>query len=259
MSISDELRDPWGWLLAAISGGLAWAVLSDSGALAVAAGLAVAAAVLATKVVVGAAVHRDRSELPTAVSRDALPAPLAGSPAAAFVGRAEAARSRMARLAQLPGDPWLRGEVERMDDGADEVVHAMRDLAGRVALADQLLASGNRAGLMHDRSALAEQVGRSGDPMLAEERRRALAAVDEQLASLDRVAGLREQLLTRMQTAALGLETIATRMGEVVAMGTASMEHDSAGQALQDAGADLEALRTGLAEAQRLARGVGPR
>ena len=40
MSARDEIRDPWGWLVAAVCGGLAWAVLAgEMGAAAVLMGL----------------------------------------------------------------------------------------------------------------------------------------------------------------------------------------------------------------------------
>ena len=40
MSARDEIRDPWGWLVAAVCGGLAWAVLAGQmGAAAVLMGL----------------------------------------------------------------------------------------------------------------------------------------------------------------------------------------------------------------------------
>ena len=112
--------------------------------------------------------------------------------------------------------------------------------------------------LVADREAVAAQLSQTTDPMLAEERRRSLAALDQQLAGLERMRALRESLLARMATAVVGLESVATRMGEVVTMGADAYQHDAAGDALRDAGADLEALRTGLAEAQQLARGVSP-
>lgn len=251
MGALEELKDPWGWLVAAVLGGLAWVI----GIPAVAAVL-VAAVVLGTKVAVGAAMHRrPRPGLP-ARTTDALPPVPYNSPAAVLLQRAEIARNRMAELAERPGDPWLRSEVSRMDDGADEVVASMRDLAGRVTLADQLIVSGNGRQLMVDRAALESQVQATADPVLGEERKRALAAVDGQLAGLQRLTGLRDQLLARMQTAAVGMETVATRMGEVITLGSVATEQDRATEVIADASNDLEALRGGLVEAQQWARGM---
>lgn len=248
----DELKDPWGWLLAAVLGGLAWAL--GTGFLAA---FVVAAAVLGVKTVAGAVIHRPaRPQLP-ARTTDALPPVPRNSPAAVLLQRAEVARNRMAGLADLPGDPWLRGEVSRMDDGADDVVASMRDLAGRVTLAEELIASANGQQLLADRSVIAAQLQATTDPALIAERQRVLAAVDEQLTGLQRLGGLRDQLLARMQTAAVGMETVATRMGEVVTLGSAAIEQDRATEAITDARNDLEALRGGLVEAQQWARGMG--
>jgi hypothetical protein len=256
MAARDELRDPWGWLLAVFAGGLTWAVLGGAGGvLGVLAAIVVGSVVLGTKVGVGALVHRGRPPTVTARS-DSLPLPARGSQADGYLQRARRAQARMADLAERPGDAWLRSEVGRMDDGVDAVIGSLNDLAGRVTLADQLLASANAPAVEADRRALAAKLEATSDPMLAQERRRALAALDQQLAGLERLRGLRETLLARMSTAVVGLESVATRMGEVVTMGADSFQHDAAGDALRDAGSDLEALRGGLAEAQQLARGM---
>lgn len=248
----DEMADPWGWLVAIVAGGVAWAL-----GVPLVLALLVAVLVFGTKVTLAIAM-RGRAAPVAASAADALPPPPANSPAAALVARAQAARARMAGLAALPGDPWLRTEVGQMDDGADDVVAAMRDLAGRVTLADQILASANGNQLLADRAGLVAQLGQTADPALAQERQRALAAVDDQLAGLNRLSGLRDQLLARMQTATVGMEAIATRMGEIVTMGSLALEHDRATEVITSASGDLEALRSGLAEAQQLAREVGP-
>ena len=75
MSARDEIRDPWGWLVAAVCGGLAWAVLAGQmGVAAVLMGLLIGSVVLGTKVAVGAI--RDRGQEPRALERprDRLPA-----------------------------------------------------------------------------------------------------------------------------------------------------------------------------------------
>jgi len=255
MSLGNEAKDPWGWLLAAFSGGLTWAVMGSPAG--VVAGIGVGVAVYGTKVAAGGLMGRDRElERRSRQRGDALPSPPRNSPAAIYVQRAVAANSRMADMADRPGDAWLRTEVGRMDDGAEDVVRSLRDLAGRVTLADQVIAAGDGPALTADRAAIVAQLAGQPDPALTVERQRALAAVDDQLAALNRLAGVREQLLVRMQTTAVGLETLATRMGEVVTLGSAAYEHDRAGELLAQADSDLEALRTGLAEAQALTRGV---
>ena len=252
MALREELKDPWGWLIAVILGGLAWAVLG--GGVGVLIGVGVAATVVTTKAAIGASMHRQQPALPR--RSDALPLPDPRSTAGGYLRRAEEARARMLQIAERPGDPWLRQEVGRMDDGVDEVVASMRDLGGRVALTDELIVSANGHQLMADQESITQLLAQTTDPLLAAERQRALAAVEEQLEGLSRLAQLREQLLTRMHTAAVGLENLTTRMGEVVTLGTAAYENNRAEDLLRGAGDDLESLRTGLAEAQRLARGM---
>ena len=80
MSARDEIRDPWGWLVAAVCGGLAWAVLAGQmGVAAVLMGLLIGTVVLGTKVAVGAI--RDRGQEPRQIEapRDRLPQAPRGS------------------------------------------------------------------------------------------------------------------------------------------------------------------------------------
>ena len=93
------------------------------------------------------------------------------------------------------------------------------------------------------------------DPQLRAERQRALDAVSAQSESLARLARLRETLLARTQTAALDMEGLASRTGELVAMGTSAFEGDPAGQILDDLTMSLESVREGLAEADEVSRG----
>ncbi len=93
------------------------------------------------------------------------------------------------------------------------------------------------------------------DPQLRAERERTLEAVTAQSASLARLARLRETLLARAQTAALDMEGLAARTGELVAMGTSAFEGDPAGQILSDLTMSLDSVRAGLAEAEEVSRG----
>ncbi|MDT7539741.1 MAG: hypothetical protein QOI82_3326, partial [Actinomycetota bacterium] len=73
MGLSDELRDPWGLVVAGVAGGLVWALSAP-----IAAAVGVGAAVYGVKAVTGALVGRGREE-----SRDTgqpeLPRPPRGS------------------------------------------------------------------------------------------------------------------------------------------------------------------------------------
>ena len=94
------------------------------------------------------------------------------------------------------------------------------------------------------------------DPALQQERRRAAEAMQNQIDSIDRLIRLRETLLTRMQTAVVGLEGLGSRMGELVALGDDPVAHDRSAEVLGELTTELDNVRTGLAEAEALSRGL---
>lgn len=254
MSVSEELKDPWGWLVAGVSGGLGWAVLAAPlGPAAVPVGLAIGAVVLGSKVAVGA--MRSPGEQPTR-RRDRLPEAPSHSPQGQFVQRARTAARHIHALADRPADPGLRAEVAEVDREAGTVVEALRELAGRVTVVDGALAAANPAHVQQEQARLQSLLAAETDPQIRVERQRALESVTAQAESLSRLGRLREKLLARAQTAALDLEGLAARTGELVAVGTSAYDGDPAGQILADLTMSLESVRTGLAEAEEASRGL---
>jgi len=254
VSVSDELKDPWGWLVAGVSGGLGWAVLAAPlGPVAIPVGAAIGAVVLGSKVALGAL--RSPSEQPKK-RRDRLPEAPGHSPQGQLVARARAAAKQIHALADRPADPGLRAELAQVDEEADVVLEALRELAGRVTLVDGALQSANPAQVGRESARLRALVASEVDPQIRAERQRALEAVNAQSESLVRLARLRETLLARAQTAAVDMEGLAARTGELVAMGTSAFEGDPAGQILADLTMSLESVRTGLAEADEVSRGL---
>ena len=142
-----------------------------------------------------------------------------------------------------------------MDDEAGTVVDALRELAGRVTLVDGALEAAQPTQVQQEAARLQASVSTETDPQLRAERQRALEAVTAQSESLARLVKLRETLLARAQTAAVDLEGLAARTGELVAMGTSAFEGDPAGQILADLTMSLESVRAGLAEADEVSRG----
>jgi hypothetical protein len=253
VSVSDELKDPWGWLVAGISGGLGWAVLAAPlGPAAVPVGAAIGAVVLGSKVALGA--MRSPSEQPRQ-RRDRLPEAPPQSPQGQFVLRARSAAKQIHALADRPADPGLRAELAQVDEEAGTVLEALRELGGRVTLVDGALHSANPAQVQQEAQRLRALVAAEADPQVRAERQRALDAVTAQSDSLARLARLREKLLARAQTAAVDLEGLASRTGELVAMGTSAFEGDPAAQIMADLTMSLESVRTGLAEADEVSRG----
>jgi hypothetical protein len=256
VSVRDELSDPWGWVTAGVVGGLGWAVLAGSaGAAAVAApvGIAIGAAVLGTKVVLGSRRGPRRAIEEPGSRPDALPLPPPGSPAASLIVRADAAVARISALAEAPGDPWLRSQVADVDDESAEAVASLREVAGRVTLVEQSMEGSDVRRLDAEAARLSAAAASAGDPRVKAETERALAAVAAQREVGVRLGTLRETLLARMETAVLGLEGLAARMGEVVALGATAIEHDKAAELVGTLTGELESMRAGLDEARDLA------
>ena len=252
MSVSDELKDPWGWLVAGISGGLGWAVLAAPlGPAAVVVGAGIGAIVLGSKVTLGSMRHQEKEQ-----RRDRLPEAPRQSVQGQFVRRAQTAAQQIHALADRPADPGLRAEVSQVDEQAGTVVEALRELAGRVTLVDQTLAGANPVAVQQEAARIASLVQAETDPQMRAEQQRALDAVNGQAQSLARLARLRDRLLARAQTAAVDLESLAARTSELVAVGTSAYDGDPASQILADLTMSLESVRTGLAEAEEVSRGL---
>lgn len=253
VTASDELRDPWGWLVAAVIGGVGWAVLAGAvgGLLALVLGIGIGAAVLSAKVALGS---RGSVRQIQAARRDELPKPPRDSPQAHLVRRAGLATDRLRDLSERPGDDWLRAEVARVDDEAIAVSAGLVELAGRVTVVDASLLATRPGDLVAERRRLADLIETEAGSAVRGERERTVAAIDGQLAALGRLGELRETLLARMQTAVLGLEGLASRVGELVAMGTSAVAPDRAADVLRGLTSDLDTLRGGLAEAEALSK-----
>jgi hypothetical protein len=260
MGVREELRDPWGWLVAGVTGGVGWAVLGAStGALAAAAlpvGVAIGAAVLGTKVAVGALTgSRSPKKLEYAdrTRPDELPVPAPGSPAATLLARGDAAVRRISALSEAPGDPWLRDQVSDVDDESAEALAALREVGGRVTLVEQSMAGSDVRRLDAETARLTGSAAAATDDRLRAETQRAMAAVAQQREVAVRLGTLRDTLLARMETAVLGLEGLAARMGEVVALGATAIEHDKAAGLVDSLTSELETMRAGLDDARALA------
>jgi hypothetical protein len=258
MTVRDELRDPWGWLVAGVSGGLGWAVLATPlGPAAVAVGAGIGAAVLATKVAVGAArggeggagaeVDRDRP-------RDRLPEAPRGTVQRELQARSVAAVDRLTDLADRPSDQWIAGEVRSVLTESRRVVGSVREMAGRVTVLDNSIAAARPEALTREMAELQARLARTTDPNVRSEQERTLAALDAQADSVDRLLRRRDTLLAQMQSATVGLEGLAARAGELVALGPASHDTDEATRIVTDLTSSLDGVRAGVEEARQILR-----
>ncbi len=259
MSAADELRDPWGWLVAGVTGGVGWAVLAGTALVpgaAVAAGVGIAAAVLGTKVAVGVARGSgdDDAADPAQRPRDRLPLPPRGSIQADLLDRSRAAVDRIADLAARPGDPWVAGELRQVLTEARPVADSLGELAGRVTIVDSSIVAARPDSLAGEIAALQGRIALTSDADVRREQERALAALDAQADSVDRLLRRRDTLLAQMQGATVGLEGLASRSGELVALGPAGEDTEEASRIVGDLTASLDSVRMGIDEARSILR-----
>jgi hypothetical protein len=159
------------------------------------------------------------------------------------------------RRSESTGDPVLRGQIAEIDDQAAGALGDLARFAGQVTLLEQTAAGINTQRLRQDYNQL--ERGLSGLPPgpLREERERARRAVSDQLDVGRRLREAREMLLARMQSAVLGMEGLVARMAELVALHATTLGGAPLTAAkVAELTNDLEGLRAGLAEAERLSR-----
>jgi hypothetical protein len=244
-----ELADPWGILLAGVVGGVA-GVLPGAGLLI---GAGVAAAVYGVKVGAGALLGGPDRSAP-GLAAPARPAD--GTPAAFWLARAERA------VRQL--DDMARGTVVSPTDvatghaaeEADGVLDAMRRLGAQVVNVDQALARVVGADLEGEVARLRAVADRSPDDVSAQQ---SADAVADRLAVRDRLRKAQAALDGRLQSSALGLESLVARVAEVRAASAAAGEVDPSTDDLAALTAEVEGLRVGLADVEQVARrALGP-
>ena len=258
MSAREELRDPWGWLVAGVSGGLGWAALAGvvAGPAAVAVGVGIGAAVLGTKVAVGVVRHGGGSDdtAGSRRSRDKLPEAPRGTPQFDLQARADAAVVRMGDLAERPADPWIAGEVQQVLAESLPVADQLHELAGRITVLDTSIQAARPQALAREIETVQRRVRSPPDPDVRREQERALAALDAQAESVDRLLRRRDTLLAQLQTSAVGLEGLAARAGELVALGPAGEDTEEATRIVADLTGQLDAVRAGVDEARTVLR-----
>ena len=235
--VRSEARDLTGPLLGLLVG---LAVLAASGS--VAAALAAAVAVVALKIATAVVLRPARPPRPRL---------LPGSAAAGWLERAERAVDGIGRIA--PGrESSLAERFSQTREGARETVVLIRRLASHELIVSQVVA-GIDPRMAEELHRLERERADAATSEMDEEIGRAIQAVRDQLAARERLVSTDRTLIARMRSAALGLEGLVARLGEiaVLAEGGASATANARVDELAD---ELDALRTGLTEADTLAR-----
>jgi hypothetical protein len=248
MGLSDELRDPWGLVVAGVSGGMAWAVLGAS-PVAAAAGLGVGAAVLGIKALTGAVVNR--RPRPRAVAPERPPR---GTVAARWFEQAEQAVGALDDMARTaPAGPTGQAVRSAADD-ADDTLLALGRVGVQVTAVESALGRVDVAGLDAEAARLQQAVERAPSSELRQEVERSAAALRDRVAVRNRLRAARDTLLARMQSTTLGLEGLVARLAEVLAMSATTGHSDTSARDIGEIAAELDGLRAGLAESEAVSR-----
>ncbi len=254
MGLADELRDPWGLLVAGVSGGMAWAVLAGAvGSIALPAGVAVGVTVLGVKAVSGVLLNRSDEE-PAPLPR--LVRPPRGSVADGWLLRAEGAVRALDDLAETAGTGVLATSVRSAVQEARDTLTALARLGAQATAVEGALARVDADSLDQEAARLAEAARGTASPGVQAEVARSAAALADRIAVRDRLRDARATVLARMQAVALGLEGLVARLAEVLALAeTAGGLEDTAGKVAELAH-EMEGLRAGLAETEAVSRGA---
>lgn len=254
MSLSDELRDPWAVLVAGVSGGMAWALVPAAvavGPAAVAVGVGVGAAVLGVKAVTGLLVHREPERRTPEPER-----PPRGSVAGRFFEQAETAVTALDEMVAT-ASPGPTGSAARSAaQDADDALLALGRVGAQVTAVERALERVDDPELDDEVARLSVRAERAPEGELRREMERSVQAVRERLEVRNRLRGTRDTLLARMQSVTLGLEGLVARLAEVLAMVATTGGSDDAARDLAEIGAELDGLRSGLAESEAVSRRV---
>jgi hypothetical protein len=253
MSLSDELRDPWGYVVAGTSGGLAWAVLAATALPALPIGVAVGAGVLGVKAVTGALLGRQPRRRP---QQGAPVRPPRGTVAGRWFEQAERAVTSLDDMADsAPGGPTGTAVRSAAQD-ADDALLALGRVGAQVTAVEQALARVEDPRLDAEHARLSDLARRAPTPELRAEVQRSVQAVRDRIEVRERLRGARDTLLARMQSVTLGLEGLVARLAEVLAMAASTGGSDDAARDLAEIAEELDGLRSGLAESEAVSRRV---
>lgn len=265
MSSKNVLLDPLAALIGVLAGvgafllipGAAWALLAALGI-----------AVLVYAVAVGV---RTLSSAPNRGPRPAVgaagdaiaPARVRrGSAVEVWLQRGRKALEGMRQMAGACDQPVIKGQLENIVLEAGDSMPVLDELAAQSAVVQSSLHRLSPAALRDQREDLqASLATRDLPPQMNADKQRALDAVAEQEATLDRLRGAQAGLTARMESIVLGLERLSSEMSETVTAAATSAPVAQSGGAdhLHDLSDQLSGLQAGLEESRRYtAQILGP-
>ena len=244
MALGDEIRDPWGLLLAGLAGGLGWAV-----GLPAAAAAAIGAGVYGVKVATGALLNRDR------VRGGGTLRIRSGSAEERWARRAEQAVRSFRSLGSSVRTGPVRERFEQIGQQAVGMLDDVYRLAGQASAVRAALRRIDERRLMDEESRLTYLMDQAETDEIRSELTRSLQSVRTQYDVYARLEDAGKRLQARLESVVLGLEGLVARLVEIVAL----VETQSPVEGAQEVDAlseELEGLRAGLVETEDLSRRV---
>lgn len=256
MRTLDRLADPWALVAGGVTGGVAGATAAALAGFPVAIPVAVGVAGVVWAVKVALDALADRSPRPPAPTVPLPPRPPRGSPAEAWLVRAERAVATLHEQTESAPDAALRARIGGVDDAAAETLGDLRALAAQVTSVDEAARRIDVGRLQVDADRLRRAAGAAADPGLRTELERTAASVAEQLATARRMTTVRDTLLARMESTAIGLEGLIARLAETIAVAATSGTVDTTERRIADLTDELDGMQAGLRETEALSRQV---
>ena len=242
MAFKDDLAEPWGLLLGATAGGVAWAV-----GLPVLLAAGVGAAAWLTR---AAAARLERVRGRALPARRRLPVE-PRSPEGRWLERAQRAAEGFSQLGQDMDEGPLAERVAMMAPKVRDTVAALERLAGQATAVGQAAARLDDDFLASEARRLrAGRARASGD--VAAELDRSLASVQAQRDVLRRLTAARDSVLARLESGTLGLESLVARLVELETMAAGGPTDDLG--TVEQLSDELEGIRQGLAETEEVSR-----
>lgn len=255
MSLSDEVRDPWSYVIGGLAGGMAFAVGIFPPAAA-----AIGAAVLGAKVLTGAFSKPGRARAGRRKERR-LPV-ITRTPEAAWLNRAEQAVYQFHDIAASAADGPVADSVQAFEIQTDEAIASLQRLAGQASAVRLAIARIDPRRLQFERDRLMHEHDRIVDVGVRAERERSLSSVQAQLETYQRLAVTLTTLLARLESGALAIEGLVARLAEVCALADSLGDAAAGGTQLEEMANELEGLRAGLVETEgvttRTMQGLAP-
>jgi hypothetical protein len=241
--MGQQLRDPWGILVAVLFGGLAGAVAAASGSstvVIVLVGVVVAVAVYAVRLTVAmAAGRRPRGPVPAEVR------PL--------LARAEAAAGAIALSRRLNRDASVAVLLSEAAAQARQATGRLDRRALAMSTVDRMAAGADRSRLDSERQRLTREAGELPEGPLRAEKLAAAQAAGNLADSHQRMADIRARLLASIESTVLRLEATAAQGSVLVSMGSTRGDGDPAGE-LARLSDEIEAVRSTLEQTEEITR-----